>query len=311
MIKLFENFNEDIKLRSYIVKKGDELLMPSLSFKHFSEYYFTHPIRWAPLQYNYMVRFYVYVKLLRYDGNNPIILDYIKGLKEKDAKKTEIINKIPNNHKVMKYMVSKFDLDFPLDYNFSDLNKLAKLVNNYKEIFSDENLVVYINKVKGVTEKSDIAEKIVKGMLIHLYGKKFEIIKAAEADDLRDIDFWKIDKETRKKQSIQVKNISGNVSFSIENDTIYVRNTDLDLHTYVANKDTLNYDYLIFYLEKDKKLCIIKSTAIFSVTTYLKNRTIKIKLKNWVTDPEWFNKVIRVVDIAPKLLPKNTDQIFY
>ena len=311
MITLFENFNEDIKLRNYIIKKEGAFLMPNLSFKHFSEYYFKHPLRWVPVQYNNIVRFFVYVKLLRYNGSNPIILDYIKGIKERNDKKTEIINKIPNNHKVMKLMSDKFNLDFPIDYNFSDLNQLAKLVNNYKEIFSDENLVEYIRKVEGVTKISDVAEKIVKGMLIHLYGRKFEIIKAGESDDLKDIDFWKIDKGTGDRQALQVKNISGNVQFSLEGDTIYIRNTDLDLHTYITNKDTLNYDYLVFYLEKDKKVCIIKATAIFSIFTFLKTRTIRIKLKKWAIDPEWRDKVIRFVDIPAKFLPKDYDKIFY
>jgi hypothetical protein len=125
------------------------------------------------------------------------------------------------------------------------------------------------------------------------------------------MDLWKINKKTGVRQSIQVKNITGNVRFTMKNDLIYIDNTNIDLHDYKCWEGRLPYDYIAFYLEKDKQICIIKSTAIFAIDRNLEKRSIRIKIKDWAMKPEFHNFVVRIVDVPKKFIGKDVSHIFY
>jgi hypothetical protein len=308
MITLFEDFNNDIDIDDFIyVDENDVTKIPSFSFKNFSEWFVKNlnTDYFVPMQYNSLMRFYLYIKLLRYKGNDTVILKYIKGLKDKDLSKSEIIRKIPNNKIVLNTINTKFGLNIP-NYEYDKEEVLQNFIDNIGDILSDENLKEYINIVSGVTEKSKESEKVVKGVIAMIYGKWYDILKAEESEDLDGVDVWMINKESGSRQSIQVKNITGNVTLKVQGDYIYINNSSLDLKDYNAwNKDELHYDYLGFYLENDKKVCLIKAWCIYRIED--DGRTIRIKLKNGTTDNKYDFKMI---DIPPKLLPKDYSKIF-
>lgn len=309
MITLFENFTNKIDIKNYIKKEGDKFMIPHLSFERFEEWTLRNP-RYTQIKYNSLMRFYLFMKLLRYNGDSPIIKSYVEGLKRKDPKKTEIINKIPNNNHVLNMVNEIFKFNYP-SYDYDNLQDLKKLIFANEEVLSDRNLTEYIDLVYEVSKKASKSEKIVKGVINMLYSRYFEITYAKLSEDLKGMDLWKINKKTGVRQSIQVKNITGNVKFNIKDDTIYVDNTSLDLHPYECWKGKLPYDYLVFYLEKDAKICIIKSTAIYAIDVYKKDRTIKIKLKNWAMKPEFHKFVFKLIDVPKKFIGKDVSKIFF
>jgi len=313
MITLFEDFNNDFKLNDYIDQPEKGVFnIPKLSFEKFGEWFINNldTKYYTSIKYNSLIRFYLYMKLLRYKGENPIILKYIDGLKNKDKEKIEIINKIPNNRGVMSLINTKFNFGFPINYNFSNLQELKKLIAKIGEVLSDRNLEEYISVVSVVSEKAKVSEKIVKGVIAMIYGRYYDIMKAELSDDLGGVDVWMINKETGVRQSIQIKNITGNVTFEIVDDKIYINNTNLDLHEFATwDEKKLPYDYLGFYLEYQKKVCIVKANAIFTIDKPTE-RSIVIKLKNWAMEEKFNRFALRLVDIPPKLLPKDFSKIF-
>lgn len=312
MITLFESFSNKINIAQYITKSGDTFTIPSLGFDRFGEWYIQNINTQynRPIQYDTLMRFYLYMKLLRYNGDDPIIKSYVDGLKNNDPKKFEIINKIPNNNVVMGTINKKFNFNYP-KHNYDNLQDLKKLIEKNAEVLSDANLKEYIDIVSDLSSKAERSERIVKGMLNMLFGKYYEITHADLSDDLKGMDLWKINKDTGVRQSIQVKNITGNVTFKQKDKIIYINNTSLDLHNFNSFRDKLPYEYLCFYLEYEKKMCIIKSTAIHAINIH--GKTIKITLKDWAVDPEskYSKYGIRYMDIPVKFLGKDVTKIFY
>jgi len=310
MITLFENFANDFKIKDYIKKEGDIFKIPNVKFKLFSEGYLKKPQFYTQIKYNTLMRLFLYVKLLRYKGNSPMILSYVKGLKEKDPKKIEIINKIPNNNNILRLINKLFGFGYP-KYDYDNLQDLKKLIFKWEEVLSDRNLLEYISVIFEASKSAGKSEKIVKGVLTMLYSKYYEVTYAKLSEDLKGMDLWKINKETGERQSIQVKNIRGNVKFNFKDDVIYINNTGIDLHNYQCWTDKLPYDYVAFYLESEQKIIIIKSTAIFSIDRNEEKRFIKIKLKNWAMKPDFYSKVIKSVDVPKKFTGQDVSQIFY
>ena len=184
-----------------------------------------------------------------------------------------------------------------------------KFIDNITLILSDRYLIEYISTVYEVTVKADKSEKIVRGMLNMLFGKYCEIIHAKSIEDKAGVDIWRIDKVTGIRQGIQVKNIAGKVTFNIKDNIIYINNTTLDLDNYYYKNDKLNYDYLCFYLENEKKICLIKTTAIFTIKK--EGRSIKITLQSWGMDQKFRSYVFKLIDIPKKFLAKDVSKIFY
>lgn len=312
MITLFESFN-DINIKPFIINDDGVFKIPSFNFKYFGEWFVKNQKieYYKPIKYNTLMRFYVYLTLLRYKGNNPTILKYIQGIKNKDPEKIEIIDKIPNNLIVMKTINSKYNLGFPINNNFDDLKELKKLILLSSEIFSDENLVEFIRIVSNVSKTSKKSEKVIKGVVNMLFGKFYQITTPTEYEDKMGVDLWMINKETGERKGVQVKDIPDSASFNIIDDTtILINNTSLDLKPYRKKKNPeLKYDYLVFFIESEKKACFIKSTAIFMISKYDKN--IRIKLEDWSKDPKFHNHVFKMIDIPEKFLPKDVSKIFY
>jgi len=304
--------NWDINISNFIIKDGFIFKIPKLDFYHFSEWYFNTQKKeyYIQIKYNSLMRFYLYHKFLKYDGDDEDILEYQAALKNGDDKKITIINKLPNNNIVMKLIVDKFDLDIPIRNSYSDVKKLKKFIENYKEIFSDENLVYYISKVEGSSKRSKHSEKVVKGLLNLLYGKRNIVTNPTSNEDISGIDSWLLNKESGDRKPIQVKDISESSKLVIEDNIVTINNSSIDLHNYRINHNAeLPYDYLVFFIEKEKKACIIKSTAIFSINRY--NKQIKIKINDWAMDSKFKDFVFRYVDIPKKLLPPDTSNIWY
>ena len=316
MITLFENFTNEFKLSNYIYqdkweedgKTGVTFYIPNVSFENLNEYFLdTRNLNldyFTQIKYNSLMRLFLYVKMLRYKGDNPEILKYSKGVKNKDPESVEIIGKIPNNNGVLKIINQKFNFGFP-SYNYDNVTDLKKMIVTIDDVLSDKNLEEYIKSVKEVSDKAKISEKIVKGVVAMLYGRYYDILKAESSEDKKGVDVWMINKENGVRQSIQVKNITGNVSFDIKGDFIYINNSLLDLHNYSSWVEDLPYDHLGFYLENDKKVCIIKAWSIYKIE--VQGRTIRIQLKKGAMDNKYDFKMI---DIPAKLLPKDYSKIF-
>ncbi len=317
MITLFENFTNYFKLSNYIYqdkweengKTGVTFYIPNVSFENLDEYFLNvkklNLDYFTQIKYNSLIRLFLYAKLLRYKGDNPEILKYANGVKNKDPEAVEIIGKIPNNNGVLKIINQKFNFGFP-NYEYDNVTDLKKMIVSIDEVLSDKNLEEYIKSVKEVSEKAKISEKVVKGVVAMLYGRYYDILKAESSEDKRGVDVWMINKENGVRQSIQVKNITGNVTFEVKGDFIYINNSLLDLHNYSAwFDDSLPYDYLGFYLEYEKKVCIIKAWSIYKIEK--EGKAIRIQLKRGTMDNKYDFKMI---DIPAKLLPKDYSKIF-
>jgi hypothetical protein len=303
MITLFESFNDKINLKDYLINKNENWKIPIYDFNMFGK---KKPKYYSDIKYNSLMRFYLYLKLLNYTGNNSTILNYIKGLVDKDEYKIEVINKIPNNNHVFSFINKKFRLNYP-SYSYDNLQDLKKLINNIDSILDDINLSKYIEMVESVSIDAKESEKVVKGVMVMLFGRYYNIKKPSVSDDLKGVDLWMINKETSEPYRVQIKNVIGN-NFLLNGDTIYIKNTGIDLHKYEYWKDKkLPYDYLAFYLKKHKRICLIKSTAIFAIDRPSK-REIKIKLKKWAFD---YKSTFKMIDIPKKLLPKDYSKVFY
>jgi hypothetical protein len=310
MITLFEDFNNDIDdIRKYLRRtRNGKILIPSVSYDILDEERILNPEDKKYAKYNSLMRFLVYYKLLTYDGNNPTILKYIAGIKSGDLEKIEIINKLGNNHHVMDIINKKFNFNIT-DYKYDDETGLLKILNNWKQILGDFNFIEYLGIVSHLSEKAKISEKIVKGVVNMLYGKYYEIKKAELADDLRGVDIWLIGKKTGVRKSMQVKNIPG--SLNIVNDNIYINNTRIDLHDYVKSfKTPPPYDYLGFYSERDKQVCIINSSVIYAIEVDTTQKAIHIKITKWGMEPDHYSSVVKIIDVPAKFLPKDYSKIF-
>lgn len=313
MITLFENFNDKIRISDYITNDNGVFKIPNLSFNKFSLWFVenNNPKYNTPIRYNTLMRFYIYMKLLNYKGDNTFILNYKKGLIDKDPTKIEIINKLPNNKIVMKHINDEFNLGYPIDYTYDNLQDLKKFINNYDKILSDNNLIKYIGLVSGVTKTSKKSEKIFRGILKMFFGKYYEVVEPNETEDMMGIDIWMINRDTGDRRGVQVKNIAPTSNFSVEEDEtlIKIENTSLDIHPYRKGRNDLPYDYLCLFIESTKKACLIKSTAIASIQKYYNN--YRIRLYDWSKDPKFHFAVFKYIDVPPKFLPKDTSKIFY
>jgi hypothetical protein len=302
-----------IKIKDHLTEVAPGVFEVNIfNFTAFGEYFFTHPIQKMLMQYNSLVRFYVYTKLLRYDGVNETILSYIEGLKSKDKLKIEILNKIPNNQKVMRYIIEKFNLGFPLDYKYADKIELKKLIAKHDEIFNDANLLEYIKIVNNVSDAAKKSEKIVKGVINMIYGKWYDILPATLSEDLKGVDIWKINKETGIKESIQIKNIPGTITMTNNGSVIFINNTLIDLHTYKKTKTSLPlpYDILGFYSAKDQKICLINCNAIFTITSNTEKKFIRIQIDSWAMEEKWYKNMVKFRDIHKKFIGKDFSKIF-
>lgn len=313
MITLFENFNNKIKISDYITNDDGVFKIPNFDFNKFSLWFVENinPKYNRQIKYNTLMRFYIYMILLNYKGDNPILLDYKKGLIDKDPKKIEIINKLPNNKIVMKHIVDEFDLGYPIDYNYDNLQNLKKFILNYDKILSEDNLVKYIGIISGVTKTSKKSERVFRGILKMFFGRHYEVTEPNDAEDMMGIDIWMINRETGDRRGVQVKNVAPTSNFSVEEDETLVKieNTSLDIHTYRKGRSDIPYDYLCLFIESTKKACLIKSTAIMSIQKYGNN--YRIKLYDWSKDPKFHFAVFKYIDVPPKFLPKDVSKIFY
>ena len=218
----------------------------------------------------------------------------------------EVINKIGNNNHVLNAINNKFNLSID-NYKSNDEEELLKILNNWKQVLSDINFKEYIDEITKISDKAKISEKIVKGVVNMIYGNYYDIKKAEMNDDLKGVDIWMIDKKTGIKKIMQVKNIPGSLNFVKDN--IYINNTLIDLHDYIKTyKNPPPYDYLGFYSEKDKQVCIINGTVIYAVDVDKSQRAIHIKITKW--GMEHYKNVVKIIDVPAKFLPPDYSKIF-
>jgi len=300
MITLFENFENNVKIQDYIKKQKGGFEIPNFNFNELG----VTPKRYVQIKYNTLMRFYLYFKFLNYKGSNQTILNYINGLNNNDEDKLEIINKIPNNNTILGKINRKFNLGIN-KYWDNDLTKLKAFINLNEKILNDNDLVEYIKISEKLTKEAKLSEKIAKGVLVMLFGRYYNISKPSVVEDLGGVDIWMVNKETRDKYSVQVKNISSYVKFGMYGDTISIEKSKLDLYNYNSNNrnQKLKYDYLAFYLKDAKRFCIIKSTAIDRIRN---GNRIDIELKDGASKDK---NLVKIVNIPKRLLPKDYSKI--
>lgn len=310
MITLFENYINNIK--TYIIDNK----IPSVQFRLLGwSKQLDSPIL-KPLTYENVMRFCTYYFLINYRGNNPIINSYIKGLKNKNQESIEIINKFGRNRKILNHIKRDILPEFSCtDYTCSDISNLNLFIDNYNKIFIEKNFLEFLKKVSKVTEESKKSESIAKNFLSNLFYKSSTLENADDVDDRKGIDLWKIDRETGRKESIQVKNIEGGkTTLKIFNDNvIYINNSDIDLPIYDATQDSsLHFDYLALYVAYERKLYLIKSRAILKIENIInketRSRSIKITIGRFALDKKY---LFNVYDIGPKYTGKDTSRVFY
>jgi hypothetical protein len=318
MITLFEQFTNKINIKDYIIEEGGIYKIPSVDYKYFSEWNLNREVEkpqfYKEVTYSYLMRLCLYLKFLRYNGNNIKLLDYIRCLINKDPKKQEIINKIPNNNTIFNAINKKFNLNYT-NYKYNNWEDLQKFINNCDEILNDTDLEKYIQTAEKLSAGAEISEKIVKAVLNMLFSSYYEIISAEMSEDLKGIDIWRVSKKDGKKEIIQVKNIPGKLTMLNSGSTIFINNTNIDLHNYVKTQNSkLPYDFLGFYSEQEQTICLIRCNAIYSIDK--KEKYIKIQLSNWafkkyLEGDLMYKNILKIINVPKKFLPKNTKDVFY
>ena len=299
-MKLFEEFTKTkttILDKPFIKNIKGKYFLPSTNFDKFSLEHLKSNKKLSTLNYSSLMRFYLYVWLLKYKGSDNWT-NYIKGVVENPNdesfdKVCRNLNQIGNNNAVLKYFNSKLNLGIKSnkDNNVDTLTKMDELKD---KIFNDMNFREITTIVSDLTKKADESENNVKYFLKKIWGKYFKIQDPTSEEDVKGIDLWRLNIETGDKERLQVKNISQGVSMDFSGNTIAIKPSRIDLRDYYWFTDELKYDYLIFYDKFRKKMYIINGKAIFKIKKY--PSMVLIVLKDW--DPKF--RPMREYDLPDK-----------
>lgn len=301
-LKLFEEFTNvktSIIDKPYVKNVKGKYFLPSVDFTCFSLNCLKSNKELSYLNYSSLIRFYLYVWLLKYNGSDEwtnYIIDVLNDPTDPSYEKVwRNLNQMGNNNAVLKYFNSKLNLSIRnnKDANIETLTKMDELKD---KIFNDMNFREITSIISDLTKKANESEGNVKYFLKKIWGKYFKILDPTDEEDIKGIDLWRLNIETGDRERLQVKNISKNVEVNISGNTITIMPSRIDLRDYYAYDDVLKYDFLILYDKFRQKLYVINGKAIFKIKKY--DSMILIIMKNW--DPKF--RAIREYDLPKRFV---------
>jgi len=286
-IKLFENFGGDTILDKPFVKKiRGKYFLPNVDFTCFDLNCLKTSKKLSTLNYSSLIRFYLFVWLLKYNGTDDWTNYIISVLKDPSNptydKVWRNLNQMGNNNAVLKYFKSKLGLNIK-DNKDDNIDTLTKMDEMKDMLFNDMNFREITSIVSDLTKKATESETNVKFFLKRIWGKYYKINDPTDAEDIKGVDLWRLNIKTGDRDRLQVKNISESVSVNVSGETIAIKPSRIDLRDYYSGTDTLKFDYLILYDKFREKLWVINGKAIFKIKKY--DSMVLIILKKW--DPKY------------------------
>ena len=301
--------------KAHIKKQNDTYFILHPDIRNFGEQYLKS-LPLAKLSYSTLFRFYLYTYLLRYEGKDEYI-QYLKtSLGDSDEKTIEIIQRIPINNGILETLNKKFNFNF-INTKDDDIEKLKIFDENIEKILTTKNLRDFTDVAWRSAKMAKDSEEVVRIMLGHIWKKKYNII---ESDDKKNVDLWRINKETGERHGIKVKSVSDTVNFIIKKETIILESTLIEVPNYDSKfNEYLPFDYLVFFdrshkalnirtdqYESSPQIHILKSNAIHSILidTSTGKRNVIFSLKSWVNEMEFFDKIYRTYNVPFKFTGK-------
>lgn len=298
--KLFEEYTDPNSIinKPFVKKYKGRYYLPAVDFKCFSMECLKSFKNNAILNYSSLMRFYIYVWLLKYQGTDDWV-NYIKDVLQDPEdpvydKVWRNLNQMGNNNAVLKFFNSKLNLGITnnKDSNIETLTKMDELKD---KIFNEMNFREITTIVSELTKKATESEKNVFYFLKRIWGKFFIVKEPSDEEDIEGVDLWRVNRKTGDRDGIQVKNIGKNVEVNVSGNTIAIKPSRIDLRDYYAyGEDSLKYDYLILYDRFREKMYLINGKAIFKIKKY--ESMVLIILKDW--DPKY--NALKIYDIPKK-----------
>lgn len=297
ILKLYEEFKKspaNIVNKSYIEYKYGKYYIRSIDFKKISIEEFRKTINdRATLNYSSLMRFFWYIWILNYKGDNLEVKEIINTIKDKsdidNSKYVKILDMIGNNKTVLG-MYNR-ELGLGIRYNKDDnLKTLTNIDFRKNDIFTDDYFIRIFEIIGYLSSEAEKSEKAVKLFLEDLW-KDFDISSTDEKADKEGVDLWKINKKSGERVKIQVKNLSKYVTYQKKGYIIEINNTSLDIRNY-SKGDKEKYEYLIFYDKYNRYIHIIEMKTIKQIKTSTKLKNIKIHLNEFETNYKLIDKYI-------------------
>lgn len=308
----FLNENDSMSGRDFLLsqsfiiedQKTKELKVVAVGYRNFPESIINKFKRtYVPLTYESLVRFFLFVWLFKYKGDNEI-LNNIKLEMSKTTKSDFFrpFSQIPTNFTVMRNNFNSIIGSAAI--KSTDVNILSKLIQNKDILFTEENIIKWYNTINGLTNRANKGEERTIKFIID--NKLFTSARPAQPwEDKQGIDI--VANKGADEITIQVKEPAQNTDIKMyrskreNNDKfpyiILIKNTNLEIHKYFKGTDgALPWKFLFLWDHKKGKLYSINSHSITSINK-AENNNLFISMD--LTD-EWLPKMIKTYNIPKK-----------
>jgi hypothetical protein len=277
-VKTYETFTTTKALydQSYIKEEGDKVLIKAINPNNFEIF---QTKQWVEINYRTLIRFLLYEYFHEYSGNNHIIKEGIRVLKEKQEENPlfKVITMIPTNYHFFKNHVAPYvPKKIPEFKNITDIEVLNNIWEHRHDIFTEENLIDTLLGMRGTWKKARQSEEWSKYFL-KSYFPDWGVYTPKKNEDIRGIDLWLV-KKGQKREGVQVKRIKKPASMFIKKPdfqsqdyrkreyTIFLNQTSLDISSFNKFEDRpLPYKYLVIWDENKKEVYLVETSVILRI----------------------------------------------
>lgn len=294
--KLFENFERNILDEPYVREYKGKYYIPRIDWECFSFNCLKKFKKNTLLMYSTLMRFYLYVWLLKYNGDDEYVLFIKDVLSTKNHANYDlyvrIVDQIASNYNYLRTLNRNFGLNVS-HVKSQDIESLSKLSNLRYKIFTPIAFRNMTTRILNTTLKGDESENKTLVFLNKIWSGIYKVKnnrgetskKEQTLQDKKGTDLWRLKIDTGDWDRLQVKYKEKHVNINVNNNIITIEPTGLQLHNYKSGKDKLNYDHLLIYDKYEQKLYKIHGKAIDEIIRNDRFNKITIILKNW--DPKY------------------------
>lgn len=308
-MKKFENFvqndKKELEKLPYIKDFEGKLKIIGVNFDKFTNLKGLNHRFWTDLNYNSLIRLFLVSWIDKYTGSDKTLLSIKEELLKNKNRNMDIVQylaKIPTNRTIMNKYISPVIGIFIKDCYVEDITIMKAIIDNKDKLFTEKNILLWYNEIKGINVYSKKAEKEVIKMFNDfnlLYG---EVVAASPKEDLLGVDAYCGNIAIQIKRTGEKCNViwywdQKTINNKIKYYYLEIDDLNLDLKEYDSYTDgKLIYDFLVLYDVKGKKLYKIDSKSINKISRE-KN---KILIKMWIKDMNFFEKNFQIIDIPVK-----------
>ena len=301
---LVQNDKKELEKLPYIKDFGGTLKIFGTSFNKFTTLKSLNHRFYVDLDYNSLIRLFLASWIDKYNGGEPTLLKIKKELLKNDKRDdniTQYFTKIPTNRTIMNKYISpviKMSIKTTSD---NDPAIMKAIIDNKDVLFTEANILLWYNEIKGINVFSKGAEDEVIKIFNDLGIMNGEVIGATIEEDKLGIDALCGD------ITIQIKRVGSNCDVkwywnekTKDSETKYyfleIDDLNLDLKNYNSYSDgKLIFDYLVVYDVKGRKIYKIDSKSINSINRWRD----KITIKMWNRNMRYFDKNFQIIDLVP------------